>query len=54
MLRQNNTLLQDDISKPPGHNAAASNNGGLIQWENELDRFAWRRKRQAVGRFLLN
>jgi len=34
--------------KSPGTNAAASNNGGLIVWEDELARFAWRRKRQAV------
>ena len=42
------------MSRSPGPNAAASNNGGLIERENELDRFAWRRKRQAVGRSTSN
>ena len=33
----------------PGANGAASNNGGIIKWENITSRFAWRRKRQSVG-----
>ena len=45
----NVTRNVDDLNRPRGHNAAASNNGGLIVWEQELARFAWRRKRQAVG-----
>jgi len=32
----------------PGSNGAASNNGGIIKWENITARFAWRRKRQTV------
>ena len=35
----------------PGSNGAASNNGGIIKWENITARFAWRRKRQTVGKF---
>ena len=35
----------------PGSNGAASNNGGIIKWENITARFAWRRKRQTVGEF---
>ena len=46
----NTTRNVDDFNRHPGHNAAASNNGGLIVWEQELARFAWRRKRQAVGK----
>ena len=34
----------------PGPSAAASNWGGIVRWENSTQRFAWRRKRQAVGR----
>ena len=35
--------------RTPGANGAASNNGGIIKWENITSRFAWRRKRQSVG-----
>ena len=34
----------------PGPSAAASNWGGIVRWENSTQRFAWRRKRQTVGR----
>ena len=37
-------------SKIPGSNGAASNNGGIIKWENVTARFSWRRKRQTVGK----
>lgn len=36
--------------KIPGSNGAASNNGGIIKWENVTARFSWRRKRQTVGK----
>ena len=49
-MDSNTTRNVDDLNRHPGHNAAASNNGGHIVWEQELARFAWRRKRQAVGR----
>ena len=39
-------------SKIPGSNGAASNNGGIIKWENVTARFSWRRKRQTVGKAL--
>ena len=48
----NTTNPQDKRdSMTPGSNGAASNDGGLIKWENVTDRFAWRRKkRQTVGK----
>ena len=36
----------------PGSNEAASNNGEIIKWENVMDQFAWRHKRQTVGKCL--
>ena len=36
--------------RAPGPSAAASNWGGIVRWENSTQRFAWRRKRQTVGR----
>ena len=35
---------------PPGPSAAASNWGGIVRWENNTQRFTWRKKRQTVGR----
>jgi len=43
----NTTNPQDKRdSMTPGSNGAASNDGGLIKWENVTDRFAWRRKKR--------
>ena len=39
-----------NLSQPPGPSAAASNWGVIVKWENTTQRFAWRKKRQAVGR----
>ena len=50
----NNTTIYDyQNSKTPGSNGAASNIGGIIKWENITARFAWRRKRQTVGKSLI-
>ena len=39
-----------NLSRAPGPSAAASNRGGIVRWENNTQRFSWRRKRQIVGR----
>ena len=39
-----------NLSRDPGPSAAASNRGGIVRWENNTQRFSWRRKRQIVGR----
>ena len=39
-----------NLSRAPGPSAAASNWGGIVRWENTTQRFAWRKKRQTVGR----
>ena len=48
---QNYVLRSTVESRTPGSNGAASNNGGIIKWEDLTYRFAWRRrKRQTVGK----
>ena len=39
-----------NLSLAPGASAAASNWGEIVRWENTTQRFAWRKKRQTVGR----